>query len=135
MKLIAPVVFTLAFSAAGTVAANSASLTSIKGGVMVNQGKQFVPGQSGQGVVAGDRIMVMQDGGAVLRFADGCDVTLEAGSVVTVPEVSTCAGGQLNASRLANNAPAGATGGGAWIIAGVGAIGVAVMLNEGTISP
>ena len=114
----------------------TATVNAITGSVMVNQGKQFVPVQSGQALVAGDRVMVMQDAGAALRFNDGCDVRLEGGTIVTVPTMSTCAGGQLEVSRLAGNtAMAGTAVRDGWILTGVGALAIGTALNEGTISP
>lgn len=114
---------------------------------MVNQGKQFVAVQPGHTLAAGDRVMVMQGGSAVLRFSDGCDVTLSGGSVVTVPETSTCAGGKMNVTRLANEAPpwinpqAPATyGTGTWMLVGAGALVVGGLVaggsdNNSSVSP
>lgn len=126
----------LLFSTAAAAIEPAATVNAITGSVLVNQGKQFVPVQSGQALVAGDRVMVMQDSGAALRFTDGCDVRLEGGTIVTVPTMSTCAGGALEVSRLTGNTAMASTGvGGGWILAGVGALAIGTVLSEGTISP
>jgi len=104
MKAIILPLALLLFSSHASAIESAATVNAITGNVMVNQGKQFVPVQSGQGLVAGDRVMVMQDSGAALRFNDGCDVRLEGGTIITVPAVSTCAGGALDVSRLAGDA-------------------------------
>lgn len=66
----------------------AATLASVNGSVLVNQGKQFVSAQSGQLLALGDRVMVMEGGDASLRFADGCVKTLASGSLAVVQ--STC---------------------------------------------
>jgi len=139
MKAVAALALSLAFSGAVSAATSSATLASAQGSVMVNQGKQFVPVQSGQVFAAGDRVMVMQGGSAVLRFSDGCDVTLSSGSITLVPEVSTCAGGQLNSTRLANEAPPwinpeapAAYGTGTWMLVGASALLVGALVSGGS---
>jgi hypothetical protein len=114
---------------------------------MLNQGKQFVPIKPGQALNAGDRLMVMQGGSAQIRFADGCDVTVEGGSMVAVPTASTCAGGSLNITRLANEAPPwvnpeapSAYGTSTWMLVGAGALVVGGLVagssdNDSSISP
>ncbi len=142
-------VFAVCFAVCGVAhgSAGSATLSSAQGSVMLNQGKQFVPIRPGQILNAGDRLMVMQGGSAQLRFADGCDVTVEGGSLLAVPTLSTCAGGSLNTTRLANEAPPwvnpeapSAYGTGTWMLVGAGALVVAGLLtgssdNDRSISP
>jgi len=133
--IILPCALLLCSTAAAAIEP-TATVNAITGSVLVNQGKQFVPVQSGQALVAGDRVMVMQDSGAALRFTDGCDVRLEGGTIVTVPTMSTCVGGQLEVSRLAGNTTMASTGvGGGWILAGVGTLAIGTILSEGTVSP
>jgi len=127
--IIVPCVLLLCSTSAVAIE-SAATVNAITGSVLVNQGKQFVPVQSGQALAVGDRVMVMQDSGAALRFNDGCDVRLEGGTIVTVPAVSTCAGGALEVSRLAGNtAMASTAGGGGWILAGVGALAIGTALT------
>lgn len=147
MKVFIALALSLAFTGAVSAAESSATLASAEGSVMVNQGKQFVPVQNGQVFAAGDRVMVMQGGSAVLRFSDGCDVTLSGGSITEIPEVSTCAGGKLNSTRLANEAPPwinpeapAAFGTSTWMLVGAGALLVGGLAaggsdNNDTISP
>ena len=126
----------LLFSSAVNANEPAATVNAITGSVMVNQGKQFVPVQAGQKLAAGDRVMVMQDAGAALRFKDGCDVRLQGGTIVSVPAMSTCAGGRLETSRLAGNTAMASTAvRDGWILTGVGALAIGTALNEGTISP
>ena len=74
---------------AGTAAAQpAATLSGIEGSVLVNQGKQFVSAESGQLLVVGDRVMVMEGSGAKLSFSNGCVQTLPAGSLAVVQ--ATC---------------------------------------------
>jgi hypothetical protein len=147
MKAVATFVLSMAFTGAVSAAEGSATLASAQGSVMVNQGKQFVPVQSGQVLAAGDRVMVMQGGSAVLRSSDGCEITLSSGSITEVPKVSTCAGGKLNSTRLANEAPPwinpeapAAYGTSTWMLVGAGALVVGGLVaggsdNNDSISP
>jgi hypothetical protein len=131
-------VVTLALALAFSGAASAATLSAANGSVMVNQGKQFVSAQAGQALAAGDRVMVMQDGNAVVRFDDGCDVTINGGSVATVPAVSTCAGGKMEVSRLAGDTSstvAGSSSTGTWALVGGTALAVGLMLEGGDVSP
>lgn len=130
-------VVTLALALAFSGAASAATLSSANGSVMVNQGKQFVSAQSGQALAAGDRVMVMQDGSAVVRFDDGCDVTINGGSVAVVPAVSTCAGGKMEVSRLAGETSSVASTGsaGTWALVGGAALAVGLMIEGGDVSP
>ena len=130
-------VVTLALALAFSGAASAATLSAANGSVMVNQGKQFVSAQAGQALAAGDRVMVMQDGSAVLRFDDGCDVTINGGSVATVPSVSTCAGGNMEVSRIAGDATStvAASSAGTWALVGGAALAVGLMVEGGDVSP
>jgi len=103
--LAAAVSLTLVFSAtvdAQTSAPkSSASLADVAGSVLVNRGEQFVAGADGDVLGAGDRVMAMEGSVAVLRFDDGCDVTVESGTVVTLDEGSPCAGWMLATEAVA----------------------------------
>jgi hypothetical protein len=133
MKSVVTLTLALVFSGA----ASAATLSSANGSVMVNQGKQFVSAQSGQALAAGDRIMVMQDGSAVVRFDDGCDVTISGGSVAVLPAVSTCAGGKMEISRLAGETAsvAAASSAGTWALIGGAALAVGLMTQSDSVSP
>jgi len=94
----------LAFS--GTVLAATATITSANGGVMVNQGNGFVSAQVGQVLNTGDRVMVPAGASSSLSFDDGCALNLQPDTLVTIPAMSTCAGGQVVTQRVT---PAGST--------------------------
>lgn len=98
----------------------AATLSGIQGRVMVNQGEQFVAAQPGQALRAGDRVMVSGDGTAFIAFPDGCDLRVEPDTLVTVPAVSTCAGGVAQVQRLA---PGGGPAVGAPAASGFGVAG------------
>lgn len=70
------------------------TLEEIKGNVMVNQGVEFVPGKLGQSLNENDRVMAEEgESSAIVKYEDGCDLKVDPGTIVTVPEDSTCAGG------------------------------------------
>lgn len=99
MKTIAFLFATL-LTVSASAAESVATLGQIEGQVLVNQGKQFVKAQAEQLLLPGDRVMLLQESSAILRFKDGCDARLPASVMVIVPEASTCAGGVLKASRV-----------------------------------
>jgi len=129
--------------------ASVASLTDVQGKVLVNQGRDFVPAQSGLQLKAGDRVLVLGDGAAKVVFprpgksAEGqaadakyCAVSMKANSLYTVDGFAQCAKGtvamksfvqqaQAAAAGAAGAAGAGAAGAGAAVggLAGIGAVG------------
>jgi hypothetical protein len=95
--------------ASSTLAAESvATLSNTQGIVSVNQGEEFVAAQSGQALMAGNRIMVGDNGSGTLTFNDGCVLTLDPGTIITVPEISTCAGGMVNVQKVGSTRAVGA---------------------------
>ncbi|WP_290885942.1 hypothetical protein [Arenimonas sp.] len=90
-----------ALLAAPAFAADSvATLSAQQGTVLVNQGDEFVTATESQALLAGDRVMVMEGGSAQITFTDGCVLPLTSGSLVDVPEVSTCAGAVANVQNI-----------------------------------
>ncbi|HEX4854369.1 hypothetical protein [Arenimonas sp.] len=90
-----------ALVAAPAFAADSvATLSAQQGTVLVNQGDEFVTATDAQALLAGDRVMVMEGGSAEITFTDGCVLPLASGSLVDVPEVSTCAGAVAKVQNL-----------------------------------
>ena len=77
-----------------------ATLSAQEGTVLVNQGEEFATAAEGQALQAGDRVMLMEGASATLTFADGCALPLEAGSLLEVPAVSTCAGAVANVQKI-----------------------------------
>jgi hypothetical protein len=94
-------VYAAAAQAQPTAPKSSASLADVSGSVLVNRGEQFVAGTDGDVLGAGDRVMAMEGSTATLRFDDGCDVTVEGGTVVTLDEGSPCAGWLLATEAVA----------------------------------
>lgn len=87
--------------AGSAVAADKfATLGEIEGTVMVAQGDKFVTAEAGQSLAAGDRVLVMEGGKAIVTFADGCALPVESGSHLVLPEKSTCAGGIASTQRV-----------------------------------
>lgn len=70
-----------------------ATLSSQEGTVLVNQGEEFATASENQSLMAGDRVMLMENATAELTFTDGCELPLVAGSMVEIPALSPCAGG------------------------------------------
>ena len=84
-----------AVMAASSVQAGEAAKTQLQsasGQVLVIQAKGAASARSGEALATGDRVLV-KTGQASVRFADGCQVSLKAGSMATIGAVSPCAGG------------------------------------------
>jgi hypothetical protein len=77
-----------------------ATLSAQEGTVLVNQGEEFATAAEGQALQAGDRVMLMEGASATLTFTDGCALPLEAGSLLEVPAVSTCAGAVASVQKI-----------------------------------
>lgn len=88
------------FAAPAFAAEPVATLSAQQGTVLVNQGDEFVTATESQALLAGDRVMVMEGGSAELTFTDGCVLPLVSGSLVDVPETSTCAGAVANVQNI-----------------------------------
>src|SRR5580692_2273338 len=77
-----------AFAADGPVA----TLGAVKGSVLVSQGGKMV--QAGAASLkTGDRVVASANGSAVVKFADGCTVSVKPASMITVATKSPCASG------------------------------------------
>lgn len=131
----------LAFFALPAFAADTmqASATSVNGPVQVNTGNQFQNLQEGQALKSGDRVMAMGTGTATIHFDDGCDLKVEPGTMVTVPDKSPCAGGMVTRQTVnpGNGAAVGSSGNysgvdwrGFWTVAGVVIVGDAILFSE-----
>ncbi len=91
------------FAAALTAVGMTASLTCvsatepvgsfarIEGSAVVSQGAQYVKAYEGMPLNAGDRLMVMDGGKAILSFKDGCQYTLGDNELLTIGATSACA--------------------------------------------
>ena len=111
-------------SAAGA----SASLDSIRGQVMVNQGAGYTAG-AGASLKAGDRVLAMSDGSARVRYADGCVISLAPKAMATIGAQSPCAADGL----VRGSAPAQMDWFGSqtfWIIAGIALLAVVIVAAD-----
>ena len=115
----------------------AASLTAQQGTVLVNQGDEFVTALPAQALKAGDRVLVMEGGSAELTFTDGCVLPLEAGSMLEVPALSTCAGTVANVQSIgpsyaqAVGAPGNNRNGPAPYVFGAWGLLIAAFVNQG----
>ena len=100
MLRIATLIAASLFASSVCAADSVATLNGQQGTVLVNQGEEFVTATEAQALVAGDRVMVMEGGSAVVTFADGCALALEAGSLLEVPAQSTCGGAVANVQNI-----------------------------------
>ena len=66
-----------------------------------NQGSEFVAASEGMVLKPGDRVMTLEDSSAVIEFDDGCDINASPNSLITLPEVSSCAGGVVLSQNVA----------------------------------
>ena len=125
-------------------AASDALLTSVTGTALMNQGGSYVTAAAENELNAGDRLMVMEGGSAVVTYADGCAFTVTDSEVLTIGKQSTCAGDQAAAEDTGTQfaAMGGGIGtGGAIVVGGaaVGVVGMAISVDSngkgGPISP
>lgn len=89
-----------------------ATLAELQGDVRVNQGSEFVAASDQMVLKPGDRVMTLQDSSAVIKFDDGCDINAAPNSLITLPEISSCAGGVVLTQNVAPGS-VGAIGAGA----------------------
>jgi hypothetical protein len=71
--------------------APEAKLVRVDGIAIANQDARYVPAREGMSLKAGDRLMVLEGGTAIISFTDGCRFELGAMSVLAIQGVSTCA--------------------------------------------
>ncbi|MFM6988391.1 MAG: hypothetical protein ACKOXG_06965 [Arenimonas sp.] len=144
MKAIVIAFASLFVSTAALAADPVAVLGSAEGQVMVSKDKKFVTVQTGQVLKPGDRVLVLQDGAALVRFNDGCELALPESSLAVVPKISTCAGGNAEIAQLSpESAQALGLGkvamsaSGLWAVGGLPAAGVAAgeSGDDETVSP
>lgn len=103
----------------------AAATVDVSGDVSVNVGGGYRKIVSGATVAAGSRLAVQQNGGAILTFDNGCQVTLRKGQVYTVPSESpTCAPAGAPPPEAVGGFPIGPAAIGGLAVAGVIAGGV-----------
>jgi hypothetical protein len=83
--------FVFAFLA--SAASWAATVESGQGDLSINQGQGFAPVNGRVDANVGDSVMVSPNGSATVSYADGCQVNVQPGSVVTIAPLSPCASG------------------------------------------
>lgn len=71
--------------------AHATMLTTVQGGVLVNQGDGFKVVKGGLPLKVGDAVMVQLGGSAQIVFADGCQFAAAPGSATAITAQSPCA--------------------------------------------
>lgn len=71
-----------------------AELIAINGKVLVNQGNGFVAAGPDVSLAVGDQIMVGADATAEIKYANGCNVTVNASAVVRIAAQAPCKKGE-----------------------------------------
>ena len=105
MRNLVIAISSVLFAGSALAGASVASLNITSGSVLVNQGKQFITAQPSQVLAAGDRVMVMEGGNAIVKYADGCIQTLTSGSLAVITQQSACV---LGANTVAKISPVSA---------------------------
>jgi hypothetical protein len=90
---------TAAFATAGA-AESAATLVQTDGMAIVSDGAQYVAAHEGMRLSEGDRLMVMEGGSAVIRFADGCQYTLADDEFFTIGSESACASTTVGSHKV-----------------------------------
>lgn len=121
-----------------------ATLLGIEGTVLVNTGERFVNTRQDTTLAAGDRVLLMNEASAQLVFADGCDVQLQAESMITIGEASPCSGPELEVNRIGpmTAQAVGASGASptagrdttAWAVFGTGAATIGYLIVSGDLT-
>lgn len=111
-----------------------AQIDRIDGLVMISQGSRYIDAREGMDLRALDRLLVLEDASALLKFSDGCQMTLDEASLLNIAGPETCASaieqaatsqlGSTPTSGTTTSAGAGTAGSGAGAAgAGAGAAG------------
>jgi hypothetical protein len=99
-KLLCSIAFMLlCLNSTYALAEAEATLTEVTGTVLINQGKNYVAGQSGMKLDANTRVFSKEKSSAVIVSKQGCVTRLEANSLYVVKPVDPCHGG-LAAQKL-----------------------------------
>ena len=93
-------------------AAEAAKLAEIHGDVLVSRGGGYQATIDATELNSGDSVIAGIGGGAKITFADGCVLSLEPGTVVTISEKSPCAGKGAPIETGATGESSGSSGAG-----------------------
>jgi hypothetical protein len=77
----------------------NATLAEMRGTVLVNQGERFEAGSTGTLLKKNDRVMAMEESDATVKYFEGCEIKVKAGTVVTIPELIPCECGDFSDER------------------------------------
>lgn len=72
---------------------SAATLVPVHGQLSINHGQGFEQVNGPTEANSGDSVMVSPDGSANVVYGDGCKITLQPGSVMTITDLSPCASG------------------------------------------
>lgn len=83
----------LALAATPALAAEeyNASILSMEGNVLVNQGESYRTATRGMNLKEGDRVMIMDGAKLSMSYPDGCHFTFKDGQIIEVGSTSVCA--------------------------------------------
>ncbi len=123
-----------------------AMLFNVQGKVLVNQGRQFVPAQSGMALNTGDRVLLMDGAHANVEYSSGCSLPLAPNSAATItarclvsPEnmnMVQAVGGGGDSSNNGNNQNNPSPNYTPWlVIGGVGALALILSSGGGSNNP
>lgn len=71
----------------------AADVQAVQGDLSINQGDGFAPIKGRIEANVGDSLMVGPNGLATVSYADGCQVSVQPGTVITIAPISPCAAG------------------------------------------
>lgn len=93
----------------------TAVIVDMRAPVMVNQGDSYVAAQPGMRLAAGDQLIAMDGGSALVNFRAGCESTLGANEVLRIGTTGACAssGGAVPVNAQMAPPADASTGGGA----------------------
>lgn len=101
----------IALTLLGYAAATAATLNPIQGDILVNRGNGYRLESTASELKPGDMVVANAGAAAQIFYPDGCSVPVQAGSIVTIKQVSPCASAPqtqtftgLNGSTLATGA-------------------------------
>ena len=119
MKKIISIAAVVASAVVALSTANAATpvtlLGAVQGSVMVNQGDVYEPALAGKALNAGDQLLVLQGGEALVNYASGCQVTLGGNEVLRIGTEDACstpAAAAVNQAIGSTSSSGGGTGSG-----------------------
>jgi hypothetical protein len=85
----------LAASSTSAIAAEqyNASILSMEGNVLVNQGESYQTATPGMNLKEGDRVMIMEGAKLSMKYPDDCTFSFKDGQIIEVGGISACAMG------------------------------------------